>query len=283
MLNRILCCFAIIAIFACHNTGLEEGNSKKKVLAQAYNKKLYASDLEGILPQGYKLEDSLLTYNAFVENWLRDAVLMHEAEQKIAQNVDIDKLVKDYRSTLILHNYEEVIVQTQLDSVITEQELNQFYDKNKANYHLKDPLVRLSFIKIPLNAGEIDQIDAWWQSEEENDRLNLIEYCNTYAEVYHLNKDNWYELDKIKRSIPTNLLPQGTFNQTGTDIIHTDERYKYYLRILEIIQKNEAPPVDYIKEKARQVILQKRKSTLLEEHRENLYEKEIENVKVFTQ
>ena len=275
--------FSLFLILGCQPTENQGNTPPTKVLAQVFNKQLFDTDLEGILPEGYKKEDSIMIYNAFIENWLRDAVLMHEAEQKISQNLDIDKLVKDYRSTLILHNYEEVIVETLLDSTISDADLNQFYEANKDNYQLKEPLARLWFMKVPINANEIAQLDLWWQSEDIDDRLNLIEYCDTYAEIYHLDKEKWYEIAKIKRQIPTKLTPLGTFTQKGANITASDERYKYYLRVFEIIQKNEAPPKDYIEEKARQVILQKRKSKLLKEHKENLYAKEINNVKVFTQ
>ena len=174
-------------------------------------------------------------------------------------------------------------METQLDSTISELELNQFYEANKDNYQLKDPLARIWFMKVPINATELTQLDLWWQSEDLNDRLQLIEYCNTYAEIYHLDKEKYHEIARIKRHIPTKLTPLGTFTQKGANISASDEQYKYYLRVFEIIQKNEAPPKEYIEEKAKQVILQKRKSKLLKEHKENLYEKEINNVKVFTQ
>ncbi len=286
MTRAFIACLIIactLLFWGCDRLENQEETEQSQVLAQAFNKKLFLRDLEGILPEGYNREDSTMIYNAFVENWMRDAVLLHEAEQKIAQTLDIDKLVKDYRSTLILHNYEEIIVQTQLDSTISDSEFNQFYEANKDSYQLKDPLSRVWFMKIPLESNEIAQLDLWWTSQDVDDHLNMIEYCDTYAEIYHLDKDKWYEIAKIKRYIPTKLTPLGTFTQQGANIIVSDERYKYYLRVFEIIQKNAAPPKEYIVEKARQVILQKRKSTLLEEHKEKLYEKEINNVKVFTQ
>ena len=282
-IGAVVCCVVLYLCFACDMGKSKVATPKRKLLAQVHNKQLYADDLEGILPEQYKPEDSIMMHNAYIENWLRDAVLMHQAEQKIAQNIDIDKLVKDYRSTLILHNYEEIIIETQLDSVITDAEINAFYEANKDSYQLKKPLARLWYMKIPINATEINQVEKWWQSEDMDDRLNLIEYCAQYAEVYYLNKEDWHEIDKIKGTIPTNLVPQRTFTQAGADITRSDEQYKYYLRVLQLIEKNEAPPIDYIEEKARQVILQRRKSKLLATHREKLYEKEINNVKVFTQ
>lgn len=268
--------------FACTSSSSAPENEKKQVLAKVYNKQLFASDLDGILPESYKPEDSTMIYNAYIENWLRDAVLMHKAEQKIPKNIDIDQLVKDYRSTLILHNYEEIIVKSQLDSVISEGEIQQFYENNKDNYHLESPLIQAFFMKIPINANEINVVDKWIASEDMDDEMNLLEYCNTFAEIYYLNKGEWHESDKIKRHLPTNLFPNGTFSQRGIYIKRKDDQYKYYLRVLDIIPKNEAPPIAYIENKAKQVILQRRKSQLLKEHREKLYEKEIKNVKVIT-
>lgn len=277
------CLIWVSLCFSCNKPTASSEGQKRKILAQAFNKQLYASDLGDILPDNYKPEDSTMIYNAYIENWLRDAVLMHEAEQKISKNINIDQLVRDYRSTLILHNYEEVIVQSQLDSTISREEIQTFYDNNKDNYHLKSPLVRVHFIKIPANAYEVAKLDQWLASEQFNDQLQLVTYCNKYAEIYYLNEEEWHEEEKIKSLIPTNLLPKSTLTQTGALIKREDDQYKYYLRILEIIAKDEAPPIDYIEEKAKQVILQRRKSLLLEEHREKLYEKEINNVKVFTQ
>jgi len=278
-----VCLFGATLCFACTQVPNQQEGEKKQLLAKVYNKQLYASDLADILPEAYKPEDSVMVYNAYIENWLRDAVLMHEAEQKISKNINIDKLVQEYRSTLILHNYEQVIIQSELDSMISQEEIRRFYDDNKDNYQLESPLLRVKFMKIPIDAVEIDMVDKWIDSEDMDDKVNLIEYCNTYAEVFYLNDDEWHELDKIKGHLPTNLFPNSTFSQVGNFIKRKDDRYKYYLRPLEIIPKNEAPPIDYIEKKARQVILQRRKSHLLEEHRENLYDKKIKNVKVFTQ
>ena len=181
------------------------------------------------------------------------------------------------------HNYEEIIVKSQLDSLISKEEIQLFYENNKDNYNLQNPLLRVNFMKIPLDTSASEVVDLWLESEEQEDRLHLIEYCNIYAEAYYLNDEEWHDLDKIKAHLPTNLFPNSTLSQKGLGIKRTDNRYKYYLRVLEIIPKNEAPPIDYIEEKAKQIILKRRKSQLLEEHREQLFDKEIENVKVFTQ
>ncbi|MDF1867360.1 MAG: hypothetical protein P1U70_21170, partial [Saprospiraceae bacterium] len=118
-------------------------------LAQVYNKTLYLSEMAGMIPEGMTSEDSTLIIEAYVNRWIKDAVLMHEAERNYPKDLDIDKLVRDYRASLVRLNYEQTMVQQSLDSIITEEELNDFYENNKAQYQLETPIMKCQFIKIP--------------------------------------------------------------------------------------------------------------------------------------
>ena len=132
-------------------------------LAKVFNKKLFLSELEGMVPEGATPEDSIKIINAEVERWARETLLMQEAEKNIPTDLNIDRLVRDYRMSLIRHNYEQFLVETQLDSVISEQELNDYYEKNKEQYQLKSSIIRCFFIKIPKLAPNVDRLRNWWQ------------------------------------------------------------------------------------------------------------------------
>jgi len=273
----------ILSIFlgSCQKNNTTQTEAKK-VVASVYNKSLYLSDVEGILPAGNNNQDSSLILNAYVDNWVRNALLMHEAEKNLSQNLDIDKLVKDYRATLILHNYERDLVENELDTMVTKEELAKFYEENKENYKLKEPLVRALFMKIPLESEGLNFVDGWWESGTEEDLLNLIEYNDKNGEVYMLNQENWYEIEKIQHHIPDSL---GNINVVSPQsrFIKKDAFYKYYIRILEVIQIDQTPPMRYIEEKAKKIIVQKRKINLIDSKKQKLYKENIHssNVKIY--
>ena len=84
-------------------------------LAKVFSKKLFLSELEGMVPDGATPEDSTKIINAEVERWTRETLLMQEAEKNIPADLNIDELVRDYRMSLVRHNYEQFLVETQLD------------------------------------------------------------------------------------------------------------------------------------------------------------------------
>ncbi|MEL6866271.1 MAG: hypothetical protein AAFP19_17710, partial [Bacteroidota bacterium] len=158
-----------------------------KVLAKVFNKSLYLSELEGMTPEGSAPEDSALIINAYIERWVREALLMHEAERNIPKEIDIDQLVRDYRASLVRYNYEKLLVDLQLDSTINQNELQTYYEKNKIDYQLDSDIARSYFIKVPLEADGLDELRNWWNRiDDEETYLRIVDYCTRSARVYML-------------------------------------------------------------------------------------------------
>jgi len=272
----------LFGLSACQ-TGGNKNQEEDEILSQVYGKCLYESSIKDLIPSGTTTEDSTLMVNAYIEKWVRESLLMHEAEGNIPPDLNIDDLVRDYRSSLILHNYENYLIKEELDSTITQEELTSFYEQNKEQYQLKKPIIRCDFIKIPLSALDLETCTHLWNSAADADRESLMQYCNKNAEVYLLNEETWYEIDRI-----TKQLPNGLVNLTNIalqkNLIHKDVNYQYYLRVLEIVTVNEPPPLSYIEDQAKKVILHQRKIKLLENKKEALYELEMKrnNIKIYT-
>lgn len=254
------------------------------LLAQTFNKSLYLSELAGMIPDTSSPEDSALIVNAYVEQWVRESLLMHEAEKNVPRDLNIDVLVRDYRASLIRHNYEKLLVELQLDSAITTQELNNYYEENKDQYRLKNMIIRCYLIKVPLEFEGLSTLQKLWKSESKEDYKMLIDLCRNYANVYMLNDSLWYDLPDITLHLPKDYLTPATAH-SDRDYSTSDDKFRYFLRIFETTPANEYPPLSYIEGQARKVILHRRKIKLLEEKKEEMYEREVRrnNVKIYTQ
>jgi len=105
-----LACLLFVCLLAgqCSNdNAAKEGD---KVLAQVYNKVLYQSNLVDVIPESSTPEDSALIVKAYLQRWVREQLLMYEAERNIPKDLNIDKLVRDYRASLVRFNFEEQII-----------------------------------------------------------------------------------------------------------------------------------------------------------------------------
>ncbi len=273
--------FYCLAIQACV-PGDGPSSDKDQLLAEVYNKTLSLSELEGMIPEGMSSEDSALIINAYLERWMRDAVMMHEAEKSIPQDLNIDKLVRDYRASLIRYNYEKVLVEQLLDSTITQQELNAFYQKNKEQYQLETPIVRCLLIKVPLSAPNLSKLQRWWNSDKPTDFDAMVAYANNHATIHQLEYSTWFQVADIASFLPPGTLTEGNIS-TKKDFIIRDEGFQYFFKVLEVVSKKEIAPLSYIEYQATKVILHNRKIKLLEDRKEQMYKDALRrnNVRVF--
>ena len=268
-----------VAIGSCNE---EAPLSKDDVLlAEAYNKTLYLSDMEGMIPEGMTSEDSSLIINSFRERWLRDAVMMHEAERNIPQDLNLDKLVRDYRASLVRLNYEQVLVEELLDSTVTQLELNEFYEKNKEQYQLETPIMRCRFIKIDRTNEELNQLQQWWNNGSEEDMQKVKVFCQNNAAVQQLQDSTWYKIDDIAAYMPPGSL---TVDNVGNrrDFIQRESDFVYFFKVLELVSKKEIAPLTYIEDQARKVILHRRKSKVLDDMKQKMYEEALRKKQVKT-
>ncbi|NJL75698.1 MAG: hypothetical protein HC892_12410 [Saprospiraceae bacterium] len=137
--------------------------SGKKIIAQVFDKLLYLDQVQEFIPDGTSVEDSLLMLDAYTQRWIREALMLHIAEENISEAWRIEELVEDYRASLVRHNYEQVLVEELLDSTITTEELNTFYERNKAQYELETTIVRCDLIKLSNNVRLPNSFDEWWK------------------------------------------------------------------------------------------------------------------------
>lgn len=281
-----LYCFftACLLLLVAGCTPMEEKkDDKDKLLAKVANKALYLSELEGMFPEHANKQDSTLFINAFVESWVRESVMMNEAEHNIPKDLNIDKLVRDYRASLILHNYEKKLIELRLDSTINQQELNGYYEKNKEQFQLDEMILRCYFMKLPVDAPNQEEMKKWWNNTNADNYKKLLEYCTSNAEVYMLKDSSWYNLATITNQLPNGIVTSNNISSKN-EWTHRDSSHLYFLKINERIPKNRIAPLSYIENQAKKVILHKRKLELLDKTKEEMYEKEVRrnNVKIYT-
>lgn len=251
-----------------------------KLLAQVYNKNLYLSELEGIVPEGVTKEDSALMVNAYVQRWVREQLLMYEAERNIPKDVDIDELVRNYRASLVRFNFEEKIIAEKLDSTISDAELKTFYENNKDQFQLESTILKCLLLKLPPRAPQ-SEINKLWYSRNPADENRLNAYAKQWAAFAMLDREKWYKLEEVAALLPKGTLTSDNVGSRREGTL-SDGDFRYYYRVLDVVQGKTTAPFDYVKEQASKVILHKRKQELLEKWKEELYQQELrrENVKI---
>lgn len=271
---------AVVLFCECGGKG-DAGRGGGVVLAAVYNKTLYSTDLKDVVPEGATADDSLLIARAFVQRWVRDQLLMYEAERNIPKDLNIDELVRDYRASLVRFNFEEQIIAAQMDSTVSEAELREYYENNKDQFQLGSTIVKCLLLKAPSGAPQ-NELNKWWYSRNPADEAKLRAAADRWAVQALLDREKWYKVEEVAAILPKGAL---TAENAGArrDGVLSDEDFRYYYRILEVVRGKETAPFEYAREQASKIILHRRKQSLLEKWKDDLYQKELrrENVKVY--
>jgi hypothetical protein len=271
----------LLSILACQKKVDTTGSNR--ILASVYNRSLYLNAMDGMFPDGATQTDSQQLVNAFVDRWVREQLVMSEAERNIPKDLNIDDLVQKYRESLILSNYEENLTKIGLDTTISDEELNAFYQKNKEQYQLETPIMRCYFLKIPRPTPQYDSISKWWNNGTSGDNPRKMRlYAQQNAKNYVLEDSLWTKVETIAP-----LLPKGTLTtdnvEKGKELSMKDDNFQYYLRVLGVMNRQEIAPLSFIREQASKYILHKRKIQLLEQKKQEMYDTEVRknNVKIY--
>ena len=259
---------ALLSLAACRSSSNNK-DPNNRALARVHNKTLYLSDLEGMIPAETSSEDSAQIINAYIERWVRDAALMYEAERNVPKDLNIDKLVRDYRASLIRHSYEKILMEQLLDSTVTAGQLEEYYKKEQ--FDLESDIARCRFIQLPRNAPDMDKFEKLWRSDKVEDFQMLVAFCNDHAVAKILDDSLWLGMPYLGNLWPGGLAELSNL-APGRKISRSDENSVYYLQLNQVKKEGELAPLGYVTDQIKKVILHQRKMKLFDETREDIYQ-----------
>ena len=254
------------------------GRGSDQPVARVKNKYLYKSDLDGIVGPGTHPSDSAAIINRYIENWVRQQIFVAEAEQNLSDDrKDFQRKVEDYRNSLIIFTYENQLVKSNLDTVISPELMAEYYEKHKDEFKLRDNIVQVRFIKLPLDAPNVNQVRRFIRSENEDDLLALEEYSLNHAASFYLEEESWFLFSDILRDIPINPQNHESFLRNNRFIERNDNYYRYFLYIKDYRLEGSPSPIAYQSDNIRAIILNKRKMDLINEYRQETYKQAVGN------
>lgn len=98
------------------------------------NRVLLKSDLEEGIPSGLSSNDSLFAAEHYIRAWIIDVLLYDIAEQNTSDMAHINRLVENYRKSLVIYQYQEQLINEKLVRKITDEELHKYYESHKEKF-----------------------------------------------------------------------------------------------------------------------------------------------------
>lgn len=241
-------------------------------MARVDNDYLYESDLTGVVSPGTLPKDSILITKNFIDNWIRQRLVIQQAEKNLSKDqLDFSRQLDNYKNSLTIYAYENALVRQNLDTLITDDEIQNFYEANQQNFLLKDNIVQVQYVKLPLKSTMSKQIKKLLISGNPEDKNRLADLCEKHAADYFLDGENWLLFNDVLKQIPVRTYNQEEFLKNHRDLEYQDSTYTYLLRFKDFKIKESISPLNFEKQHIRDMILNKRKMELIGRMQEDIF------------
>jgi hypothetical protein len=265
---------------SCKKKSAETPGSER-VIARVYDRYLYADALRNLVPPGTSKNDSLTIIRSYVDNWIKQQSVLKRAEDNLdEERKDVEKQLEEYRNSLITYIYESELVKQKLDTSITEQEIEKYYNDHPNNFQLKNNILRVLYFKLPKTAPKMDKVRNWYKSEQEKDRKQLEEYCYQFASDYYFNDEEWIQFDEILKKVPIRTYDQEQFLRNNRFIEIPDSNTVFFVNIKGFKIKESLSPLSFERDNIRNLIINKRKLDLINAMEKDAYDDAIQQKEI---
>lgn len=254
------------------------------VVAQVYHYKLYASEVRQGMPVGLSQEDSLALASDFIDSWVKEKLVLHEAEKRLAAGEkNFSKEMMDYRNSLLINRYyDKIWLQDSSNNTVTEQEISDFVRSLDSRYTVDKEIVRVNYVKMPAGADALSQVKGILFDERRrvDEKESLVAMLGDTIE-YLLDDDAWLYLDDLQNEVAFEIDAQ---KATGKgEKIRIEKEVGDQTVLLVILDYRSQRSVNETKEEraaAAMLLTNQRKTQFINQFVQDLYDKAVKEGKV---
>lgn len=241
-------------------------NEKGKLWAEVNDFQLYEFDAEEMMVAQQLSPENDAHVALFIDAWVEQQLVNAERKQENPSSYRLNELKSENTLyQLNLFELENDYIRNNLDSVVSNTEIMDYYRKNRDNYLNQSFIVKALYIKIPDSIDAVKNIEKSFLLKNDKDRQEILKYANLYATNFYLEEEKWIFFEDLVRDIP---ITDGTKERLIVKRDHgifTDKDNVYFLNILDYRIKNTTAPLEVEKETIRKIILKRRSNELRKE------------------
>ena len=242
-----------------------------KPLVEVEGNFLYRDQIEKIFSPNVDKKDSEQLVNNFIRNWATNVLLYETAKKNINDLSEIDKLVEEYRKSLIIHEYQQKLIQQKFSKDISEEERKAFYEKFGNQLLLNESYVKGLLLVVPANTPQLNEVRSWVQRPNIKSLENIEKYSLKNAISYDYFMNKWVPWVEVLKKIPSqtdnfaNLLANNSFVELS------DSTQRYFLKIQDHLNPGDVKPYELAKDEINNILIHKREAEFIKQFENDLY------------
>lgn len=249
-------------------------------IARVNSTYLTRKDLASAMPKNLSVEDSSIYAQNFINRWAKRQLLLEGAKLNLSQEKqkNYNAMVEEYRQELFSQGYKDLIIASKMDTTVTPEEIESYYEQEHENFRLKENLIKLRYVQMTKDNKDIEKIKEQFKRYNDEDQEDIQDESFKF-EAYSLMDSIWVSTDQIRTKIsplqeqddPDDLLKKDNYLELN------DSTSLYLIYIKDVRLRNDQAPLDYAKPTIKEIILNKRKLQFAKEFEKDITKDALEN------
>jgi hypothetical protein len=173
----------------------------------------------------------------------------------------------------LTYKFQTKLINEKLDTNVTLAQIEEYYNNNAQNFLLKNNIVKVLYVKTPINIPNIDKLKKLCYSNNPKDAEPLKSMCIQYANNFFMNDNTWLMFDDLKKEMTQlNEVPEYEI-KNGKTFEFTDASSFYFLKIIEVKSKNTLSPLNFEKKNIKNRLINQRKEKLITAIKKDFFDK----------
>ena len=272
--------FLLAVLAACSN--LFKTDTDDRTVAVANGRELKLSELTARIPDGLSERDSISLAENYITQWIQNEVLIQKAKENLSTtDQDFSRQLEEYRNSLLLFTFEQKLVRQYLDTIVTPFQIENYYLENRDQFELKGNIVMFDFVKITKKSRHAREFRNLLKSPYP-DNTRLVAYAEKHALDYWFSTE-WVPFNDLLKEMPLEIDNQALFLRRTQFTETEDSSFHYLVRINDYKTADSISPLEFEKDKIRNIIINARKIDLIEKKRQEFIDQAYkdDHVKVY--
>jgi len=199
--------------------------------------------------------------NNIIEEWATSKLLILNAQINLTESerIEIESKSEKYRENLIISEYKNKISKNNPDTLISKNEIEFFFNANNENFKLYEEIIKGRYVKLNLNAFNIDEIKRRFRRYNVSDKY-FFDSISIQLLNYYLNDSTWTNKKLFFKKIPSLETDEiERISKNNLFYVKQDSLALYLIKINNYKKADDYAPLDYIYSRIKDVIINKKR------------------------
>jgi hypothetical protein len=261
----IIAAFCVVLASSC-------GSSENSGVAHLGDAVLTMEELRERIPNNISAEDSTALAQEIIQSWLKDALVLQEAEKMSdEEKLSVERRIEDYRKSLLIYSFEQDWIKKNMDTVVTNEQIQSYYDSNKSALKVNEHFLKLKYCALPENTEDTQKMTDAFSSE---DGATWEAFCQQAGAKYYNKPDVFMNWEQFAKLIPMAIADRSVFlsQTTSTQQIVLNGEI-FWFKVSSFLLPGDQAPLEMVRNNIASILLNIRKQEVLQKMKNDLYEK----------